>query len=31
MEKQDITKLLTLLGTIYPNVKKPKGEAMVEA
>lgn len=31
MEKQDITKLLTLLGTIYPNVKKPKGEAVVEA
>ena len=31
MEKQDITKLLTLLWTIYPNVKKPKGEAMVEA
>lgn len=31
MEKQDITKLLTLLGTIYPNVKKPKGEAMVKA
>ena len=31
MEKQDITKLLALLGTIYPNVKKPKGEAMVEA
>ena len=31
MEKQDITKLLTLLGTIYPNVKKPKGEALVEA
>ena len=31
MEKQDIAKLLTLLGTIYPNVKKPKGEALVEA
>ena len=31
MEKQDIAKLLTLLGTIYPNVKKPKGEAVVEA
>ena len=31
MEKQDITKLLTLLGTIYPIVKKPKGEAVVEA
>ena len=31
MEKQDIMKLLTLLGTIYPNVKKPKGEAVVEA
>lgn len=31
MEKQDITKLLTLLETIYPNVKKPKGEAVVEA
>lgn len=31
MDKQDITKLLTLLGTIYPNRKPPKSSAVVEA